>query len=438
MFSAIANTKRVSNLSREYENITPKQVEANQLKKLNLVWQDICTRVPYYRDLTKAGTVPDVFDSLSHYRNAIPVTNKESFRSASHGRFIEQPPADFWRVTGGSTAKPVQMPGWASEYDQTRHDAWIGRWQFGIRPRDRLFLFWGHSHLLGSGLRGKWNATTRIVKDAIQNFHRVSAYNLDRNRLAQVGKDILRVRPHFIIGYASALDQLARANLSLREEFAKLKLKAVIGAAEAFPFNDSSLVIAEVFNAPVAMEYGSVETGALAHQYPDGQYRVFHNNYFVELINAEGGVQDVFVTSLYPRAAPLVRYQLFDQVEVGAISSLNGTNSLIVFDRVLGRSNSAVILPNGVSLHSEIVSHLVRDERTVFAYQFVLKSSKVVLRLVTDPQSLATLIASIQRKAAIIHPDLPRYLECQQTDSIQQSIAGKFPMVIDERIGKTN
>jgi hypothetical protein len=61
------------------------------------------------------------------------------------------------------------MPSWKREDREIRADLWIGRGWYGIEPADRVFLFWGHAHLLGSGWRGWLKGKVRGAKDKLQN-----------------------------------------------------------------------------------------------------------------------------------------------------------------------------------------------------------------------------------------------------------------------------
>ena len=130
---------------------------------------------------------------------------------------------------------------------------------------EQIVSFWGHGHLLGHGLSGILERFKRAVKDKIQNYVRYSCYDLTKNNLLMAGDAIIREKPDYIIGYSTALDQLASVNIHRKHEFSKLNIKVVIGTAENFPFSDSRDVISDVFYSPVAMEYGSVETNLIAH-----------------------------------------------------------------------------------------------------------------------------------------------------------------------------
>jgi phenylacetate-coenzyme A ligase PaaK-like adenylate-forming protein len=327
------------------------------------------------------------------------------------------------------------MPAWKREYRALRPDLWIARGWYGIEPRDRLFLFWGHGHLLGSGWRGWINGKVRRVRDALQNYVRHSCYDLGDEALDLAGRRLIESQPRYVIGYGYSLDRLARANASRRDAFRRLRLKAVIGAAEAFPFADTGDVLKEVFGCPVGMEYGAVETGLVAHTTPQGGYRVLWRNFLLECQGADD-VQEAFITSLYERCTPLFRYQIGDSVVAGAWREMAGDGSLVRFDRVLGRSNQPVRLPSQRTLHSETVSHIVRDQSAVRGYQFVCRADHVALHLLLHPPNERVLSSdaknSILLKARRIDEELAQSMRIEIVDALEQSTAGKHPMVIYE------
>src|SRR5699024_10623444 len=135
--------------------------------------------------------------------------------------------------------------------------------------------------------------------------------------LKKAGEQIIQFKPDYIIGYSKALQMLAKANMDRKKEFNRLNLKAVIGAAEGFDKDDDRDFISEVFGCPVGLEYASMETKLLAHTHPEGNYRVLWRDNLVECVDENGQPSEngrILVTTLYPRAFPLVRYELGDLI----------------------------------------------------------------------------------------------------------------------------
>jgi phenylacetate-coenzyme A ligase PaaK-like adenylate-forming protein len=434
----IAGTIRKSTMSgaiadraAEYEApISVEQAGDTQLELLNREWARIVRRVPYYANLVAFGRAPREFRSMEQFFEQAPVTTRASLRERWAERRDGARKPDGYRITGGSTAEPVQLPAWREEYVRTRADMWLARSWYSIDPGSRLFLLWGHAHTLGKGLRGLIQRYRRTARDALLGYARFSAYDLRQDAMRRAVADMLRFRPDYVLGYSVALDCLARANESCSAELGALGIKAVIAAGESFPTSGSARRLERLFGAPVAMEYGAVETDLVAHMYPGCGYRVFWKSYIVETTTqAASGRAAVRVTSLYPRCFPLVRYELGDEIEVGG--PLSPKAGLLGFDRVVGRCNQYVTLLDGTVVHSEAFSHAVRAHREIKAFQVVIgERDALQLMLVADGWTNAVERA-IRTRLSCVHALLGA-IPIHVVSTLGQTRAGKTPMIVRE------
>jgi phenylacetate-coenzyme A ligase PaaK-like adenylate-forming protein len=401
-----------------------------QLQRWNEEWRRIVRDVPYYINLKKALKLPDSFRSWEEFADLLPVTTRSTVQEHRQVMASRSRSADFYRITGGSTAQPIQLPAWSAELHQAKFDLWMARRWYGIGPASRLFLLWGHSHLLGNGLRGWVNARKRGLLDSLLGYYRYSAYNLSFESMRAAARALIKVRPDYLVGYSVALDAFARINQDLKREMRELKLKAVIGAAEGFPSQDSQNLLVELFGCPLGMEYGSVETNLVAHTHPFGNYRVFWRTYFVEAGDAEskcGGLR-VRVTSLYPRCCPLVRYELGDEIELCAEHRCNSLG-IERFKRIIGRVNDFVTLDDGTSIHSEAFTHAIRWSDEVKAYQVVQNGSNIALCVLSNRSISTATENTIRSMLAKIHPTLGS-IKIEQVGRLEQTLAGKTRMVV--------
>ena len=131
--------------------------------------------------------------------------------------------------------------------------------------------------------------------------------------MRRAAEELLRFRPAYVLGYSVALDLFAAANRDRREQLRASGVRLVVGTAEAFPTRESANRLRDLFGCDVAMEYGAVETGLLAHTHPEGGYRAFWRSYLLEVAGGEHPGR-LLVTSLYPRCLPLVRYEIGDEI----------------------------------------------------------------------------------------------------------------------------
>lgn len=413
-----------------YEDATP--VAARQLQLLNAAWASSLARSPWARALKTRFALPSQFASLDAFDDLVPIMSKQDLRAviASVAVPAREAPVT-WRSTGGSTGEPFRFPTWPEEHARAALDIWLGRRRLGIGLGDKLFLLWGHAHLFGSGSRGGLNKLKRRISDHLLGYVRCSAYDLSETDLARACDVLLRARPRYVVGYASALDRFAKTNMSRTRDISALNLRAVIATAEGFPNAASRDLIARCFGAPVFSEYGAVETGPLAYEDSSGVHKVFWAHYRLTRRGGAGpDANEALVTTLYPRALPLVRYALGDVVDAEpAPASYSG---LTTMRSVIGRCNDVVALPNGGTIHSEAFTHCMRDLPGVHAFQVVVaQRSWPRLRYEADKELDASAIGEVRRRLAIVDPSLAD-TPVERTSCIARSIAGKHRMVVVE------
>jgi phenylacetate-CoA ligase len=397
-------------------------VAALQLQRLNAAWTASLADSPWARALGRRLDLPRRFDSWAAFEAQVPVQRKQDLRAdlaAPDGPL----PRVLWRSTGGTTAQPLRFPVLQSETAEAGRDLWLGRARLGIGAGDPLFLIWGHSHIFGAGWRGRVNAWRRRLSDAALGYTRWSAYRLSPEDLRLAGDALLASKARYVIGYASALDRFARANEDRAGAFAALGLKAVIATAEGFPRADSREAVSAVLGCPVVMEYGSVETGPMAYERFGGGYDVFWAHHRLEL--GEGG--ELIVTSLYPRALPLLRYA------VGDLATSDETGpGLTRLTAIGGRCNDAVPLPDGAPIHSEAFTHAVRDTPGLLAYQIVRHGPGAwpSIRYEAAQALGGNAETGLRRRLGRIAPGMER-IALERVAALPASLAGKHRMVVD-------
>jgi len=411
---------------------SPADIRAWQLDQFNEQWEAVRRDVPYFSRLASERPLPEQFDSWAQFRAELPVIDRETVQQHRRALTSTRHSPDFERVTGGSTAEPVHLPAWSSERQYEQRDFWYARGWYDVTPADRLFLLWGHSHIFGEGLRGWWNKVKRRAKDHVLGYHRADAYDLSDDALRQAGRELVQTQPDYVLGYSSALDKLAQVNEDRAEDFRRLDLKAVIATAESFPRPDSAELIGNVFGAPVAMEYGAVETGPMAYQAPDGDFRVFWRHYKIEGEQTDllDGAYEIYVTSLYPRCFPLVRYRIGDMVPVDP----NAEDFDQTLPSIIGRCNDYITLPNGGRVHSVALIHAVQEVDGIQALQIHQKDEREIAvyyesetgRPLGD-QNLNAMREGLSR----LDPALED-VEIQVVSSLEQTPAGKRKRVVRE------
>lgn len=409
----------------------PKSIAFRQLELFNVTWADAVRRVPIWRRSVEGGRLPPQFSSWEQFRSLMPITDRAAVGDAKGDYFVDDHESATQRSTGGTTSQPLHFPVWKSEMAIASTVAWTARSWFGISPADKMFLIWGHSHLLGKGFRGFLNASHRRLSDWLVGYYRHSAYDLSPDALTKACVRLIRFRPAVLLGYSVALDRFAEVNQHRGPELRSLRLKAVIATAESFPSARSRELLEYLFGCQVVMEYGTVESGVMAHQRVDRRYQVFWQRWLFESdpdpVNAQRGA--LLVTSLFPRAFPLIRYRVGDRIS----DDPNTDNFDQTFKEVYGRCNDSLVLASGIVVHSESFTHAVKPCQKVRAFQVVQFSREsITLEVSVRSELNVDDHTAIRSRLGKIHSDLAS-IPIVQVDKHRQSLAGKTPMIIPYR-----
>ena len=404
---------------------------SRQLTAFQQVWADACADIPYYGDLVAQGLAPKEIGGWPDVRS-IPILNRQAFQEHPEGFVRRSRQPDNYMRTAGSTGTPLKIGMTQTERDLMRVVK-IAAWQeFGYTPASRLFLMWGHSHLLGTGARGTVNHLKRTVADRLLGYRRVDAYCLSPAICAEYAEALIAFRPMAFISYASALDLFARYTLPYRERFRALGLRFVLATAEPPPRPDTIARLEHLFGCPVVEEYGGAEFGQVAFKRGRGPFEVYHDLNYLEGTAAgpdDDGAEPALVTALYPRYVPLIRYRVGDAL-AGAERLPNG--HVRRFAAVAGRINDVITLAGGDSIHSVAIFHCIHQEDGVHSIQVVLSDDGIDACLVAGGGDRAAMEERIRLRLAQVHPSLAqvrfKYVEDHET-----SRAGKRRWYVDRR-----
>ncbi len=411
--------------------IAPAAIVADQLGALRATWADAIADIPYYRSLVDTAAAPGRIDSWEDLRS-IPVLTRSILQERSQEFIRRSGPPQSIMKTAGSTGQPLRIGMNQAERDLMRIVK-MAEWQsFGYTRSSRLYLIWGHGHLLGTGWRGRLNHVRRKLSDAYLGYQRVDAYRLDRATCEAYAEALLRFRPLGLISYGAALDLFARYTESFRERFRALGLRFVLSTAEAPPREDTVPRLEDLFGCPVVQEYGGAEFGQVAFKRGHASFEVYGDLNYVEGEapgGDEAGAEPLLVTTLHSRYLPLVRYRVGDAVR-GGTRFANG--HLHQFAEVAGRVNDVIELAAGEFIHSVAVFHCVHQEPGVFGIQMVLLDDGIDIHLVADAGDRESAEARIRRRLAQVHPLLAssrfRYVA-----DLQATSAGKRRWYVDRR-----
>jgi phenylacetate-CoA ligase len=136
------------------------------------------------------------------------------------------------------------------------------------------------------------------------------------------------------------------------------------------------MLIAEVFGAPAANEYGSRDIGFTAHETPEGQILLISESIVLEVLDEAGqpvppgAAGEAVMTGLCSDAQPFIRYRTGDIVRMGTGRCRAG-RALHVIDEVLGRTTDFVTRADGTIMHALAVIYVLRAVEGVAEFKLV-------------------------------------------------------------------
>ena len=241
-------------------------------------------------------------------------------------------------------------------------------------------------------------------------------------------------RPRILVGYASALRPLANAQ---RDGRLRIAPESVFSASEVLGEDAAREMIAAWSSTPVDV-YAATETAGVASPCGFGNRHVYEDLVIVEPVDEAGtpvpagtpGAR-LWVTVLFSRTLPLIRYELSDQVALGGRGCACG-RPFGLLARVEGRAEDVLVLPapNGeVRVHPNVF-HAVLDEVGAAQWQVVHEPGRLRVLLVETGTAIdnATVRQSVEdavHAAGATQTDV----QVETVDNIPRSALGKLPLI---------
>lgn len=371
-FYSIAEKLWGENISEKIERLqktqysSAQELQDYQREKLGELLRVSKEAVPYYKEAIK-DTNPDHFPFL-------PILTKEIIRKNTKRMFNpEIPKRNFIKYSSsGTTGEPVVLFLEKSTVNYHHAAQWRGFSWYGVKFGARGVKIWGVPMNLKSIIIEK-------LKDRISDRMRISAFDIEKVKAKNIWEKILKFKPEYFYGYASALYLFASLLEENDLEGKELGLKLIVSTAEVlYDFQREKLK--RLFHCPVADEYGSCEAGIIAFECPKGSLHLTAENVYLEVADEnnlpkeKGYEGKILMTSLRNFGFPLIRYELGD---MGALSEKKCSCGigLPLLGKINGRTSDFVVTDSGKKIHSEFFSYLNRE---LMSRGHLLKEFKIV------------------------------------------------------------
>lgn len=407
------------------------EIEELQFKKLLNILKHAEMSIPYYSNLFKKINLNiNKFQDLNDLEK-IPLLEKESIRkNPSEFSSINPKYASYIQQnTSGSTGKPLSLN--VDEYTYKLamallvHHEQLCDVKFG-KPR---------ATFAGRMLQKIDNNNPPFCRyNKAENQLIFSSYHLNEKNISSYLFDLNRFSPEEIIGYPSAIYNLAyyiqQSNIPLL-----FTPKVIITNSESL-LDWQRETIEAVFSCPVRDYYGTAEYVVFSHQCNQLNYHInpliglldVVDNTTSSISNTEG---DVICTTLSNYSMPLIRYKIGDRaIKSSELCSCGIESSILT--KVIGRIDDYIITLDGRKIGR--IDHIYKGLTGIKEAQVIQLSSDTCLINIVQASSGTKLNTSDLIKNFEERVGKEMNLKIKFIDKIKKGKNGKFKSVINEYI----
>ena len=369
---------------QQIQTLPPGQVSSLQRTRLQDLLRFVVANVPAYREYAGA-VLRKVDDDPEEALRQLPVLTKKRFNARRDDYFAEgiDRSALIANRTGGSTGEPTAFYMDRVTVEHYEAARWRGLSWHGIRIGDPSVMVWGSTIELTQMQSRKYWLKERWLKNRIM----IPAYALKPERIDEYIRQIRAFRPHYLYGYASALEVMAELMLN-RGIRLGVPLKAAVSTAETLHPHQREKIEA-AFGCKAVNEYGARDGGIIAYECPHGNMHISADNAWLEVVDLKtleplppGEKGLLLVTDLHNRVMPRLRYQLGDVAALSADTCTCGMG-LPLLASIEGREDDTFVARDGTLIHGHYFNHLMRNLNGFNGFQIIQHSpDRVTVKLV--------------------------------------------------------
>jgi len=424
-FARLAELERTQWLSRE-------GIEAYQTQRLNKLLASALAHSPWHADRLRTAGLDEAAKAgaltLADLTR-LPTMNKRDARDN-----VEQlvwrgvPGRVFQYTTGGSSGEPLIFYFGRERQASDAAGRMRARCWWGVEPGEREAYLWGAPVELNKTDRIK------ILRDRLVNQLVLNAFAMSPERMDHYLDALQAWQPKCLYGYASSVALLA-AHAEVRQRTLRLpQLRVVCTTGEPLYPHQREL-IARVFGAPVANEFGSRDIGFTAHEAPGGQMLLMSESHIVEVLDeagqpaAPGEAGEAVITGLTSAAQPFIRYRTGDVLRLSSELPAGG-QGLHVIAEVTGRQTDFVVAADGRVMHALAVIYVLRAVPGIVQFKCIQHAlDHMEVQIVPDAGWNE---AARNAVVAGLHARLGEVLkvELHMLDEIPPEISGKHRYVV--------
>ena len=331
------------------------QIAAFQLERINELWTQATTRVPYYHDLQTKGKLPQHFRDIAEFHACVPIVPKSELRRHA-GSFLASPLGrGRWHRTGGSTGSPMSFFWEQEAHQQVLRARYRLYAMWDVDPLDRTAFLWGHQHVFSRNLTGYLSRLQQQFLDHARGRLRLSAYRLGEKDVQLQLQRLVSFGPAMLYGFSRAIYMLALEALRTGLRCESLRL-VTLTSEVASPQMVST--VERAFGVPAIIEYGASECHLIAGEWTDRTLRVREDVVHLETLPRDDGRYDLVLTVLGNPSAPLIRYKIGDVTDAPLHIPSHG---FAILRNVAGRQDDLLVTRSGRLIHPTLVDAMFEE-----------------------------------------------------------------------------
>jgi phenylacetate-CoA ligase len=275
---------------------------------------------------------------------------------------------------------------------------------------------------------------TKQLRDRAFNQLLLNAFEMSPSRMDAYLDEMDRFQPECVYGYASSVALLA-AHAATRGRRPRLRRLRVVCTTGEPLYPHQRQLIADVFGAQVANEFGSRDIGFTAHEAPSGQMLLLSEHIVMEALDPQGNpvrageIGEAVLTGLCSEAQPFIRYRTGDMVRIADETCRDG-RGLHVIAEVVGRTTDFVVRADGTIMHALAVIYVLRGVEGVAEFKVIQHEVDRIEVLVVagagwSPERAAEIRRGLQARLGVA-----ARIEVREVDGIAPEASGKHRYVV--------
>lgn len=385
MFNYLAYKKRMGGEYRSFrrslregESMSMSELSDYQSKEFIRLVKHARKHSKFYKNLYK--DVPQIH-SINDIEK-LPIVSKEDLRKGIDQAMTISKSKGVIGKTGGTTGKSLEVV--YTKRDTQLRFAFLDNFRsnFGYELGEKTAWFSGKRILTNKDLKKH-----RFWKmDIFNHVKYYSTFHIRNESLKYYLMDIIKFEPKYLIGFPSAMFEIAKFGMRNNILFPPGTVRAIFPTAEALSASGRKCV-EEFFGAPMYDQYASSEGAPFIYECAQRKLHMDPRSGVFEVLNEQNKPAKegrLVVTSFSTYGTPLIRYDIGDEVILSEQLCNCGFNGVVVAE-LRGRMYDYVYSQEMGKINVVNAANALKETRGIIQFQVIQDSlDSILIKMVID------------------------------------------------------